>query len=104
MSTALRDFCRSWLEWVERGAPEGEPYSRHHGLCSGAIVFGGTGGWAAVIEVRERLKSDFPLKQGVHPFGGGKAFVDDERAATMHLNPERLAWARKHAELEERHE
>ena len=26
-------FLNDWLDWVERGAPEDQPYSRGDGLC-----------------------------------------------------------------------
>ncbi len=34
-----RLFLRSWLDWLEAGAPHGNPYSREHGLCHAHLIW-----------------------------------------------------------------
>lgn len=89
----LRAFLADWLAWVERGAPEAEPYTRRRGLCSNAELFRG---WddAAAMALHWALVADFGAYQGLFPFGGPYAYVLSSRACDQHLNKQRLAWVR----------
>lgn len=33
-------FLKSWIQWVEAGAPQSSPYSRHEGLCCSSKRYG----------------------------------------------------------------
>lgn len=83
-SKLTREFFRDWLDWVEQGAPNNAPYSRHWGLCSNSDVFD---------------SSRFVYNELVDYFGFGETpFGDDyiSRAndATQHQCPNRLAFVR----------
>lgn len=39
MSEELLTFYRTYLAWLEAGAPEGEPFTRCTGLCSNLYDF-----------------------------------------------------------------
>ena len=84
MSPELRAELNKWLAWVERGAPEEEPYFRSDSLC-----------WALIGHEAE-LKELF-IAQGLstaYPFGGEDRFDSDLETSTMHENPLRLDWVR----------
>lgn len=81
MSPELIAFLRDWRAWVDRGAPEGEPYTRVHGLCGCANHCGG-------LSLRYEMSDCF---SDSYPFGMD-AFHARSRASTQHEDPARLAW------------
>lgn len=80
-------FLKDWLAWVERGAPEGEPYSRADGLCANAFHWSGDHR-ALYRDLRATFKAD------VHPFGQPD-YLARMLADTQHECPKRLAWVRE---------
>lgn len=89
MSPELRQGLADWLAWVERGAPEGEPFRRCEGLCRSMQDV------AKIYHSHDELKDLFE-SQGLHrlyPFGEDdfdrRRFED-----TQHKCPKRLAWVR----------
>lgn len=83
-----RAFLRDWLEWVERGAPEGEPYWRENGLCDNA--FKSRAGCFVLGDLESAFDDDS------YPFGCGD-FHRRYHDRTMHECPKRLAFARANA-------
>jgi hypothetical protein len=77
MSDELRAALKRWLDWVERGAPDGEPYSRWRGLCS-----------SLRNNELDRVFNDCGFPFGVF------SFIRDRDNATMHTCPKRLAFVR----------
>lgn len=93
----LRVFCRSWLDWIRCGAPEKDPYSRRTGLCDAAIAFGGGKTAHPYMALKYQLSTDFSYQDRTYPFGGESLYDYEGATATMHLNPERIAWVMKYA-------
>ena len=85
---AVLSYLREWLDWVEAGAVEGEPFSRRAGLCPQAPVV-----------VRDELFSlrnaDFgnDADDWVYPFGSSD-YLHRAATRTQHECPARLAWVR----------
>jgi hypothetical protein len=98
MSPELRAFLQSWQDWVDMGAPNGEPYARGDGLCACAVDYlvshpeHGIG-----VELRRILSSrwhsdiDSP-RNPAYPFGGEHLYDVEIYANTAYMNPQRLAW------------
>jgi hypothetical protein len=83
----LAEFLREWLNWVERGAPDGLPYHRSGGLCSASkhhdhdLYF--------VLKeafITDGLNSAFPF--------GTRAYWKAKENRTMHRGRKRIAWVR----------
>lgn len=90
ISPELRAFLQNWLDWVERGAPEGEPYARSCGLCTNL-------GWSefANLKVWAELQSVLPYGgRRSYPFGA-RGYTERVAHGTQHECPKRLAWVRK---------
>jgi len=92
----LRSFLRSYMKWVNAGAPDGQPYSTCFGLCSAACrydddkdnrfpnqVYYGLGAM---------LERDFEENSN-YPFGGCEVYL--KSSGRHHENPARLAWIAK---------
>lgn len=90
ISAELRAYLADWLAWVERGAPEGEPYSRRFGVC-GAL--GSYPGQHLSREMDWVLRAQFGNRH-LFPFCGPEESGREYSEATKHLNPRRLAWVR----------
>lgn len=93
-----RTFLRDWLDWVERGAPNGEPYWRNVGLCQAAASYGH--GFTLIddlVEFFECCGYSF-----LYPFNEGRSFLVETAAGTIHLNPRRLAFVREYAAEKEK--
>lgn len=85
MSPELNEALTEWLNWVERGAPLGEPFERDSGLC-----------WVIPISLRDELKLLFIGDGlcGAYPFGMDD-FDKRFHRGKMHECPKRLAWVRE---------
>ncbi len=98
MSDHLKQFLQAWIEWVDAGAPDDEPFERRRGLCSSFED------WLDEHDVDDdskddairTLTSEFRLDGlcKVYPFGGSEKFYEDSSGNEMHLNPDRIAWVR----------
>lgn len=93
MSRKLIAFFKAWLDWVDNGAPERDPFSRSSGLCHAAEEGG--------HDVRSELKEIFYreahaglIEDPVYPFEEGDY---DKRLEewSMHECPKRIAWVRE---------
>lgn len=81
---AVLSYLREWLDWVEAGAVEGEPFTREYGLCSNAPD-------AAYAGLKEMLGADFGRDE--YPFGDDDYDLRFDEF-TQHECPARLAWVR----------
>lgn len=87
-------FARRWVEWVDRGAPEWEPFSRGEGLCVAAKW-----GWPALLKNRSKAVASLRAIFGTdYPFGGEEAYYM-AAPGTMHEDVNRVAFARALAAL-----
>jgi hypothetical protein len=96
MSPELRAFLADWLAWVERGAPEGEPYSREFGLCASVYSYARLAPRVSGHDLHVELcilfgDCDFPF--------GFENYDQRNFDETQHKDPARLAWVR--AQLEQ---
>lgn len=91
----LKAYLQSVQAWIERGCPEGAPYSRKCGLCRNVYKF----------EFGGRIHSSLTLAfhqqklDITYPFNS--SFQDYENECfllSVWDNPRRLAWVKKHAE------
>ena len=87
ISPALHAFLTDWLAWVERGAPDGEPYWRSHGLCVCSLC----GPWGC-DELSDEIGALFDVDS---PFSSEREYDDRHKASTQHLNEARLSWVRR---------
>jgi hypothetical protein len=105
MNKVTLDFLRSWINWVDAGAPDNGLYSRNQALCLAKFSFGDQDGIEEVDSDRiigKDLKRMFK-EDGLHwnyPFydmkdaNDSSGYRKDESNMTMHLNERRLAWVR----------
>lgn len=84
----LLAYLKDWLAWVERGAPNREPYWRHVGLCCNSLFFHGD---AANRAMKKRFKR---FTSPTHPFGY-ENYEARMETNTQHECPKRLRWVRK---------
>ena len=82
-SKELLGYLRSWLEWAENSAPYCAPYTRKVGLCGNSDRYGNG--------LDDELCEIF--NHELCPFGTDE-FFEHKSNATMHLDPNRLAWVR----------
>lgn len=91
ISPELRAFLADWLAWVERGAPDGELYSRDYGLCDNASYCNEAKPAAIRLSLVDAFAADG--LDDLYPFGGYE-FAQAEDTYTMHEDKNRLAWVR----------
>ena len=82
ISRALAEYLTDWLAWVDRGAPDGEPYDRARGLCANTPL-------GSIFRDLRRL-----FAGNNYPFGGRDEYWLREFQKAQHLNEARLAWVR----------
>ncbi len=81
ISRALAEYLTDWLAWVDRGAPDGEPYWRRWGLCCNALFV--VGEELQELFGREHFPFDTPAEHSIASITNAQ-----------HLNEARLAWCR----------
>ena len=108
MKQCTRDFLTAWINWVDTGAPEGEPFSRRNSLCLAKYDFCDKQyGYGVEADNYYDIGADLGrmfAEDGLHdthPFYDMKdeddssGYVTDKANKTMHLNERRVAWVRK---------
>lgn len=90
----LQAFYNTYAAWLDAGAPEGQPFYRHAGLCHNLGKFGGDRD--AYVEMTRQFEAagldyKYPFDYNMENY---RSQSDDE---TMHLNPERIKWVKDHA-------
>ena len=100
MFNQLSDFYKAYSDWIDAGAPEGEPFSRRVGLCASMCLHLKWKG----CNPRERevalflMKSQF-IKAGLsrdYPFNNAEnSYYEEGINGTMHTNSDRIAWVKK---------
>lgn len=99
----LREFFKTWLDWIDMGAPlNSYMFSRNGGLCQAWRY------WYCRPEA-DRYKSLLPLRDALrdllavdfapdvrdYPFGGPHTYKLEELRGLGHTNEQRITWARK---------
>lgn len=89
----LVKFYQSYWDWVNKGAPDLEPFARNLGLCSNLCYC--VYSFYACQDIKKAMKLQF-TEAGLNrtfPFGEEEYDMHgmDE---TMHKDPNRLAWVR----------
>lgn len=93
MDPILKAYLREWLDWVERGAPQNQPFSRSHGLCNNVCGSSAQDKTHLEHQLGHALETSFPEDKD-YPFGYC-AYLVRGSAGTMHEDPKRLAWVRE---------
>ena len=88
------DFLKCYLDWVDRGAPDGYWMYRSLGLCHNATEYDAIHHTTVRSTLREQLRKDFGFNS-VYPFGGGTVFWLEHGQEIFHKNPARITWAQK---------
>ena len=98
MSEELLTFYRTYLAWLEAGAPEGEPFTRCTGLCTNLYDFYDMGESERYEPVLDEMHEQFYLKDLVMvlPFNSnfGKYTLEAEKGR-CHLNVDRVNWVKE---------
>jgi hypothetical protein len=98
MSTLLREFLEAWLDWIEHGACEAQPFDRGHGLCANFDHWLDEHGadWETVETEIDDLLWLFVSEGlgGCYPFDSQAEFISAHERREQHLNPRRIAWVR----------
>lgn len=100
MSPELKEFYKSYQEWLDDGAPQALPYLRETGLCGNMEIY------ARAEKINEHDIFMEMVEQFLEanlsrctPFNNGSmdSYWDERAAGAMHLNEERIQWVRDHA-------
>ena len=99
MTEELKAFYKAYAAWLDAGAVNNGVFTRCTGLCFALHKWAGDKGYslrALRLELKAQL-IDAGLDSG-YPFNCGERDYDVEcDDETIHLNPVRIAWVRKHA-------
>ena len=91
----LKEFYKSYNDWLVAGAPDGEPYLRSAGLC---------------INLRRFAENHEPLQHEMNmqflangyrlriPFNRDGSYFTEATTNTCHLNQMRINWVKDHVE------
>lgn len=94
MSELLRQFLSVYIEWVDGGAPDHEPFSRAEGLCDNLDYFEAAyavGSFVPYDELGRMFQADGLSR--VFPFGVAE-FTEHGESRTQHLHQPRIDWVR----------
>lgn len=98
MSDLLKSFLSAWLDWVEAGACEAQPFQRGHGLCANFdswldesctdhdVIDG------EIADLLELFASE-GLSEA-YPFDSRDSYISAHERREQHLNEARIAWVR----------
>ncbi|WP_144156513.1 hypothetical protein [Paraburkholderia sp. BCC1885] len=92
MSDHLKAFLSEYLEWVDCGALNEEPFDRYVGLCTNFVFWDGYPGVEALKELKKAFADDGLDK--AYPFGGCHMYDNEQDGGVLHLNIARIAWVR----------
>jgi hypothetical protein len=97
-SKELTAFYRAYAQWLDRNAPNLQPFRRNEGLCRALLTYGTELYPERVFHADDEMDRQFE-DAGLdvsYPFGKDE-YALHRSAATMHLDPKRTAWVREHA-------
>lgn len=91
---SLQQFYNAYAAWLDAGAPDGQPFVRHTGLCINLHKFGGN------RDVLKEMSSQFK-EAGLdedYPFNdNSESYYRETYLDEIYLNPKRIDWVRYHA-------
>ena len=100
MFNQLSEFYKAYSDWIDSGAPEGEPFSRRGGLCGSIFLYAAMNGYpvsersALLLVMRVQF-----IKAGLdrnYPFNNKDNPYDEETInGLIHTNNERVTWVKK---------
>lgn len=86
----LTRFCQSYMNWVERGAPNGNPYRRDKGLCWNILHSADDSAYDPLYKALNR--ESYPFNEG------HEDYYKECVARRCHLNKKRLEWVLLHSQ------
>ncbi|ATE85745.1 hypothetical protein Sf12_gp19 [Shigella phage Sf12] len=95
MTEKLKAFYKAYSAWLDAGATKNRPFDRSRGLCYSLEQFSDYDDYALLKEMQQQF-TDAGLNWE-HPFD--RCLSAYKVDANKHLNPARVAWVRKHAEI-----
>lgn len=100
MFNQLAEFYEAYSDWIDDGAPEGEPFSRRVGLCGSVCLYLKSKG----CNFRERevalllMRKQF-IKAGLsrdYPFNNAdNSYYLESIDGAIHTNKNRMAWVKR---------
>jgi hypothetical protein len=99
MSDHLKAFLTAWVEWVDAGSVQDQPFSRAVGLCCNFedwLMVEHDFTWMKAEYEVDALKNRFSSDglDRFYPFGGKDLYCVQLEHAEQHLNEARIAWVR----------
>lgn len=100
MFNQLAEFYEAYSDWIDYGAPEGEPFSRRVGLCGSLCSYLASKGckFPARDMALQLMKSQF-IKAGLsrdYPFNNAdNSYRMESINVTIHTNKNRVAWVKR---------
>ena len=101
----LKKFLIEWLACANGSTPSGWYFDESVGLCSNlegwlyevSPDYSSSQEYGYTIDQMQNLLREYaiPGKDINYPFGGQEVYNKEQRDGTMHLNEERVAWAKK---------
>lgn len=104
-SKELTKFYRAYLDWLEKGAPHGNPFYRDCGLCTNLSSYESDNNTsvgrhsAPYKEMKAQFwaeKLNGKIEDELYPFGFGE-FRKGVMEKCMHENAARIQWVKDHA-------
>lgn len=102
-SEQLTKFYQDYLAWLERGAPDGAPFTRRHGLCLNLKTWANTQEKVWYHQLAGEMRDQF-RKAELHPWypfnrGSGDLYEMESNQGECFLNNERIRWVKEHAHI-----
>lgn len=100
MFNKLAEFYESYSDWIDSGAPEGEPFSRRSGLCGSLCSYLTSKGcrFPVMDMALQLMKSQF-IKAGLnrdYPFNNqDNSYYMECIDGLIHTNKNRIAWVKR---------
>lgn len=99
----IQTFCKEWIDWVDAGTPHGSlMLSTNKSLCGNLIYWAMERGYN--VDQRNRILIAMLKLFVADGLDASLPFDDDVKMwyaardnGVLHLNPKRVAWARKQA-------
>ena len=98
-SKDLTDFYLDYKQWLDMGAPSGNPFWRHCGLCNNLSVWVHGVGLKLSAPLRREMEAQFTDAglSYMYPFNDkGTDYTDECNSAQVHLNDRRNQWVNSH--------
>lgn len=92
---SLQQFYNAYAAWLDAGAPDGQPFTRHTGLCINLYDWSDCDDqltWELENHFNEgQLDVNYPFNED------GEDYRMETQRDECHLNPKRIQWVTYHA-------